>query len=81
MEHFYCMSAFMVEKLVDLVTHGRALKPVLRYYDKISKEVKEKEKEIEALEDTVSRVAGEVNGIVTTGCYWFRISKKLYTSW
>ena len=33
----------LVEKLVDLVTHGRALKPVLRYYYKESK-VKDKGK-------------------------------------
>ena len=43
---------------------GRALKPVLRYYDKELEAVKDTEKEIKALEDTVSRIAGEVNGIV-----------------
>ena len=43
MEHFYSMFVPLVEKLVDLVTHGRALKPVLRYYNKESKAVKDKE--------------------------------------
>ena len=65
MEHFYCMFASMLEKLVDLATDGRAFKSVLGYYDMISKRVKEKDKEIKALEDTVSRIAGEANGIVT----------------
>ena len=37
----------------------------MRYYDKESKTVKDMEKEIKALEDTVSRIAGEVDGIVT----------------
>ena len=59
------MFALLGENLVDLVTRGRALKPVLHYYDKETKAVKKAEKEIKALEDTVPRIAGKVNGIVT----------------
>ena len=66
MERFHSMFAHLVEKLVDLVTHGRALKPLLPYLNKEAKAVKDKEKESKAFEDTVSRIAGEGNGIVTT---------------
>ena len=63
MEHFYSIFALLVEKLVDPVTHGRALEPVLRYRDKESKTVKDKEKLIKAFKNIMSRIAGEVNGI------------------
>ena len=45
MEHFYSIFALLVEMLAHLVTHERALEPVLRYCDKESKTVKDKKKE------------------------------------
>lgn len=50
---------------IDLVTHGRALEPVLRYCDKESKTVKDKKKGFRAFKDTVSKIAGEINRIDT----------------